>query len=172
MLSPLIESRGIGHLLQKQLWTGGTDPNAADRSYRPRKCFNGASVQTRSLYDSSNASVDGRDLPAFRTGTPIRKLPPELDMLVCNSLHLDLQWSETNWCRRNLATRSLLALPRSENQTWPCAFFPAPRSRSRTDLTHAVAVEGKVEAGPDSDLQHAPESSRHNTASIGSETRL
>src|ERR1700687_2509733 len=50
---------------------------------------------------------------------------------VCNTLHPDLQRSETSWCRRNSATRSLLVLPRSENQTWPCAFFPARRSRSR-----------------------------------------
>src|SRR6202051_5331022 len=50
---------------------------------------------------------------------------------ICNSLHPDLQRSETSWCRRNSATRSLVVLPRSENQTWPCAFFPARRSRSR-----------------------------------------
>src|ERR1700675_3117917 len=50
---------------------------------------------------------------------------------VCNTLHPDLQRSETNWYRRNSATRSLVVLPRSENQTWPCAFFPARRSRSR-----------------------------------------
>src|SRR5260221_4174960 len=89
------------------------------------------------------------------------KLPPGLDMLadkgqpywlfatveylqcattVCNSLHLDLQWSETNWCRRNSATRSLVVLPPSENQMWPCAFFPARRSHSRRRSSASILL--------------------------------
>src|SRR6266699_3872260 len=59
---------------------------------------------------------------------------------VCNSLHPDLQRSETNWCRRNSATRSLVVLPRSENQTWPCAFFLARRSHSRKRSSASVLL--------------------------------
>src|SRR5580700_7102858 len=62
---------------------------------------------------------------------------------VCNTLRHDLQRSETNWCRRDSATRSLVVLPRSENQTWPCAFFPALRSRSRKRSSTSLVVSSR-----------------------------
>jgi hypothetical protein len=43
---------------------------------------------------------------------------------VCNTLHPDLQRSETSWCRRNSATRSLVVLPRSAKPNVAVCLLP------------------------------------------------